>query len=74
MVHGGAKYSTDNAKCSTQVLNIPRTTSNVLRRCEIFHRQCKMFHGGAKHTTEAVKWSTEPLNIPRTMPNVARRC
>ena len=33
MFHGGAKYSTDNTKGSTEVLNIPWTMSNVPRRC-----------------------------------------
>ena len=28
MVHGAAKYSTDNAKCGTEVLSIPRRASN----------------------------------------------
>ena len=65
MFHGGAKYSMDNVKCSTEVLNIPRTMSNVPRRCSIFHGQFQMFHGGAQYSTERVKCSAEVLNIPR---------
>ena len=60
MFHGGAKYSTDHVKCSTEVLNIPQ--------------QCQMFHRGAKYSTESVKSSTEAVNIPRTVSNVPRRC
>ena len=87
MFPGGAKYSTERVKCSTeslnipttmsnvpQMLNIPRTMSNVPRRCYIFHKEVRMFPGGAKYSTERVKCSTEVLNIPRTMSNVPRRC
>ena len=55
MFHIGAKYSTDNVKCSTEVLNIPRTMSNVPRRCQIFHGEGQMFHIGAKYSTDNVK-------------------
>ena len=64
MFHGGAKYSTNNVKRSTKVLNIPPTMSNVPRRCCIFHGEGQMFHGGANYSTDNVKWSTEVLNIP----------
>ena len=74
MFDGGAKYSTERVKCSTEVLNIPQIMSNVPRRCEIFHGQCPIFHGGAKYSTERVKCSTEVLKIRRTMSNVPRRC
>ena len=60
MLHGGAKYSTDNVKCSTEVLN--------------FHGEGQMVHGGAKHSTDGAKCATEVLNITRTMSNVPRRC
>ena len=33
MVHGGAKWSMDNVKCCTVVLNIRPTMPNVPRRC-----------------------------------------
>ena len=52
MFHGGAKYSTERVKCSTEVLNIPQTMSTVPRSCYIFHGQCQMFHGGAKYSTD----------------------
>ena len=74
MFHGGAKYSTDNVKCSTEVLNTPWTMSNVPRRCSIFHGEGQMFHGGAKYSMDNVKCSTEVLNIPRRGSNVPRRC
>ena len=74
MVPGGAKYSTDNVKCSPQVLNVPRTMSNVPRRCQIFHGQCQMFHRGAKNSADRVKCPTEVLNIPRRGSNGPRRC
>ena len=60
MFHGGATYSTERAKGSTKMLNIPR--------------EGQMVHGGAKYSTERVKWSTEVPNIPRKMSNVLRRC
>ena len=74
MVHGGAKYSTDNAICSTEVLKIPRTMPNVPWRCQIFHGQCEMFHIGAKYSTQNAKRSKDVLNIPRRGLNVPRRC
>ena len=84
----GAKYSTDNAKGSAEVLIIPRRGSNVPRRCYTFHGQCQMFDGGAKYSTDGVKCSTEFLKysvddvkystavliIPRRGSNVPRRC
>ena len=65
MFHGGVKYSTEGAKFSTEVLNIPRSVPNDLRRYQMFHAGCKMIHGGAKCSTEGVKCSMEVLNIPR---------
>ena len=74
MFHGGAKYSTDDVKCSTEVLNGPPTMSNVARRCYMFHGEGKMFHAGAKYSTDNVKCSTEVLNVPHRGSNVPRRC
>ena len=40
MFHGGAKYSTDNVKCSTHVLNIPAakySTERVKCSTEVVH-------------------------------------
>ena len=74
MFQAGAKYSTDNVKCSTEVLNLPRTMSNVPRRCYMFHVEGQMIHIGAKYSTERVKYFTEVLNIPRRGSNVPRRC
>ena len=74
MFHEGAKYSTDNVQCPTEVLNGPRTMSNVARSCSIFHGEGEMFHGDARYSTDNVKCSTEVLNIPRTMSNIPRRC
>ena len=65
MFHGGAKYSMDNVKCSTEVVNIPPTMSNVPRGCETFHGKCQLLHGGAKYSMERVKYSTDVLNVPR---------
>ena len=70
MFHRGAKYYTDNVKCSTEVLNITRRGSNVPRRCSIFHGEGQMFHVGAQHSTDTVKFSTEVLNIPRRVSNI----
>ena len=67
MFHGGAKYSTERAKASTKVLNIPRRGSNGPRMCQIFHGEGQIVHWGAKYSTERVKWSTEVPNIRRTM-------
>ena len=33
MIQGSAKYATVRVKCSTKVLNIPRTMSNVPPSC-----------------------------------------
>ena len=74
MIHGGANYSTDNVKCSTEVLNIPRTMSNVPYTCEIFHGEGQMVHGGAKYSTDNVKCSRGVPNIGRRLSNVPRRC
>ena len=74
MFHGGAKYSTERVKCSTEVLNIPWTMSNVPLRCSTFHGEGQMFHGGAKYSTERVKCPLEVLNIPQRGSNVPRRC
>ena len=70
MFHRGSKYSTDNVKCSTEVLNITRRGSNVPRRCSIFHREGQMFNGGAQYSTDNVQCSTEVLNIPRRGSNI----
>ena len=74
MVHGGAEYSTDNAKCSIEVPSIPRRASSGPRRFYIFQGECEMFHGDTKYSRHSVKFSTEVLNIPRKMSNVPRRC
>ena len=60
MFHGGATYSTESVKCSTEVLNI--------------HGEGQMVHGGTKYSTDNIKCSIEVLNIPRKMSNVPRRC
>ena len=73
MFQGGAKYSTETVKCSTEVLNVRRTMSNVPFRCYIFHGEGQMFHGGAKYFTDNVKCSTEVLTIPHTMSNARGR-
>ena len=59
MFHGGAKYSTDNVRCSKQVLNIPRGGSNVPRMCQTHDGECQLFHGGAKYSTDNVKCSKQ---------------
>ena len=58
MFHEGAKYSTDNVQRPTGVLKGPRTMSNVLQRCYMFHGEGKMFPTGAKYSTDRVKCST----------------
>ena len=83
MFHGGAEYSTEivkwstdllypmeTVKCSTEVLNIQRRVSNVPTSSQILHGNGKMFHPGAKYSMESVKCSTEVLNIPCTVSNV----
>ena len=48
MFHGGAKYSTDNVKCSTQVLNIPGakySTERVKCSTEVLNIQRTMSNG-----------------------------
>ena len=60
MFHAGAKYFTERVKCSTEVLNIPRTMPK--------------FHASAKYSTDVVKCSTEVLHIPRGGSNVPRTC
>ena len=55
MFRGGAQYSTERVKCSTQMLNIPRTISNVPRRSYTFHGEGQMIYRGAKCSTERVK-------------------
>ena len=55
MFHGGAKYSTEKVKCSTEVINILRIGSNVPLRGEISHKEDQMVHGGAKFSTDNVK-------------------
>ena len=74
MFHGGAKYSTETVKWSPEVLNIPRTMSNIPLRCLTFHGEGQMVHGGAEYSTDNVKCSTEVLNIPRRASNGPRRC
>ena len=73
MFHEGAKYSTDNVKCSTAVLNGPRTMSNVPRKCYMFHGEGKTFQARAKYSTERVKCSPQVLNILRIGSNVPHR-
>ena len=55
MFHAGAKYSTDNVKCSTEVLNIPHRVSNMPRRCYIFHGEFQVFDIGAEYSTDNFK-------------------
>ena len=74
MFRGGAKYSSERVKWSTEVLNIPQTMSNVPRRCQTYEGDCQMFHGGPKYSTERVKGSTERLNIPQRGSKGPRRC
>ena len=74
MFHRGPTYSTQRVKCSTEVLNIPGTMSNVPLGCYTLHGEGPMVQGGAKYSNETVKRSTEVLNIPQPMSNFPLRC